>query len=241
MIPALREVPTSGVAVLAALLIMRTALILLGDVILDLLVPGPLSAALLYANVTIVLVDVVTIVVLVGLLRRAGVRFTDLIGRIRFWRDLSWGVLAFVLLMITFALVGYLGYVVTTPGAPQPVPNSYEVPLWLGIWSITLMPITIAVAEECLYRGWLQHQLSAHLGWWPAMVVVALFFGLQHVGFSLTSTEAAVTRVITTFCVGLVFGALMIWLRRLAPLILAHWLVDVVGLGLPMLGYALAS
>ena len=47
--------------------------------------------------------------------------------------------------------------------------------------------------------------------------------------------QAVVARVLTTFLVGLVLGALYIWLKRLAPLVFAHWLIDVLGLGLPIL------
>jgi uncharacterized protein len=40
--------------------------------------------------------------------------------------------------------------------------------------------------------------------------------------------------------VGLVLGALYLWLRRLAPVVFAHWLVDVLGLGLPILVMAVS-
>jgi membrane protease YdiL (CAAX protease family) len=40
---------------------------------------------------------------------------------------------------------------------------------------------------------------------------------------------------IDTAAPGLVLGALYLWLKRLAPLVFAHWLIDVLGLGLPIL------
>lgn len=74
-----------------------------------------------------------------------------------------------------------------------------------------------------------------------AVLVPALFFGLQHAAVSATGAEDMLARVIGTFIAGIVFGLLRVWLKRITPLIIGHWLVDVVGLGLPMLLAALAS
>lgn len=56
--------------------------------------------------------------------------------------------------------------------------------LWLWMWANLLFTCT---AEEALFRGLLQHQLTKHLinvfaGKWIAITVAALLFGLAHIG-----------------------------------------------------------
>ncbi len=238
LLPGLRDVPTPGVVLLAALLLLRTVLILLGDAVLAVL-PGPFTDSLLYANVAVVVVDVVTLAVLALLLRRAGRSLRDLLRPFRVGRDLGLGLLLGLGLVVVFLAASFLANLVVYQGPPPMGGSGVDVPLWLGLWSLLLMPVTVAVAEECLYRGYLQHHLQQRVGRWPAVLVVAVFFGLQHAGLSLTSVDAVVARVLTTFLVGLVLGALVVWLRRLGPLVVAHWLLDVLGLGLPLLAAAL--
>ena len=56
----------------------------------------------------------------------------------------------------------------------------------------------------------------------------------------LVAFLVATSRVLATILVGLVLGALYLWLKRLAPLVVAHWLIDVLGLGLPILVLAVS-
>ena len=48
-----------------------------------------------------------------------------------------------------------------------------------------------------------------------------------------------VASVVRTFLAGLVFAWLLTWRRRVAPLAVGHWLMDLLGLGLPMLIWSL--
>ena len=81
------------------------------------------------------------------------------------------------------------------------------------------LSITAGVCEEVLYRGYLIWYLGHALPLWPAVVAAALLFGFGHL-------YQGVRGMITTFVVGLVFGALYvgtgaIWL----PMVL-HALAD---------------
>jgi membrane protease YdiL (CAAX protease family) len=71
------------------------------------------------------------------------------------------------------------------------------------------------------------------------VVAVSLVFGLQHVGFALTSGPDVAAKVLTTVLAGVLLGGLWLWLRRLMPLVLAHWGLDLLFLGLPTLALAL--
>lgn len=228
------------IALLVGLLMLRTALLLGGDGIsygiaraFD---PGAtLAGVLIYANVVVVVADIITLAVLVAALRREGMTLLSLVGRFRF-SDLSWGLLLFVIVAIGFVIATYIVNLIVYQGPPPvDVSSSPHVPLWIALWSIVVLPVTVAIAEELLYRAYLQPRLITRLGLWPGLLIPAVFFGLQHVAFSLTSPQAAAARVITMTLVGLMFGALYFWRKRVGQLIFAHWLIDVVALGLPLL------
>jgi hypothetical protein avisC_06203 len=114
------------------------------------------------------------------------------------------------------------------------------VPLWLGIWAILLMPVTIALAEEVLYRGYLLARVQSRFGQAMGFILVAAGFGLQHLVFAVGDGRAMLSRVLALFLVGLAVQAMYVWFRRLWPLVIGHWLLDAVFLGLPLLGLALA-
>ena len=230
----------TSITVLVALLLFRSVLLLIGDGatygIARVLNPqATLASVLLYSNVFVVAVDIITVAVLATVLRREGKTLRSLINRFRI-SDLSWGLLLFVLGMVGFFIATYVGNLIVYQGPPPTgVVSAAAVPLWLALWSIVVLPVTVAVAEESLYRGYLQARLTTRFGLWIGLLVPALFFGLQHVAFSLTTPQAATARVITMALVGVMFGALYLWRKRLGQLIIAHWLIDVVGLGLPLL------
>lgn len=68
-----------------------------------------------------------------------------------------------------------------------------------------------------------------------AVIVVALVFGIQHIGFALTSPANIGAKVLTTFFAGLILGGLMLWMKRISTLVLGHWGLDLLFLGLPTL------
>lgn len=230
-----------GTAVLVALLLMRTVLIFAGNGLvyagLRLLGIGaqPWHLAVLASDVHIVVIaDLVTLLILATLLKRRGRRLRDLIGRVG-PRDLGLGLLCFVIMLPVFLAATFLGNLAVYHGAPPASGPMPTIPLWFALWTITIMPVTIAFAEELLYRGYLQPELTGRVGRWPALVIVAAAFGLQHAGLSALSVDAVAARVITTFLAGLALGLLRMWLKRVAPLIFAHWLLDALFLGLPMM------
>ena len=141
--------------VLVAVLVLRTVLLLAADAVI---VPvahatGTTPAqASLSLNVVIVGVDVITLVVLARIMRRRGARLRDAIGPIHLGRDLLLALPITLLLAVAFLAATFLANLAVYGGAP-PAGPPVSVPLWLAIWSITVMPVTVALAEETLYRG----------------------------------------------------------------------------------------
>jgi membrane protease YdiL (CAAX protease family) len=76
------------------------------------------------------------------------------------------------------------------------------------------------VAWEAFFRGFLQMGLRPHIGDLPAILVQTAASTLLHIGKPMGETWAALLA-------GFLFGALMLRMRSIWPLVLVHW-----GLGL---------
>ena len=192
--------------------------------------------SLLWMNVVIIMVDVVTLALVHRLLRAEGRGLADLL-RFR-GADVGWGLLCGLIIRVAWMPAFFVGNLVAYQGAP-PASSYPPVPLWIGVLSITIMPVTIGLAEEALYRGYLQPRLQGRIGLVGAVLAASVVFGLQHIGFALPDAQAMVANVVRTFLAGLVFAGLLTWRRRVAPLAVGHWLMDLLGLGLPMLIWSL--
>lgn len=220
------------------LLFLRPVLLFVAALII--LAAGAAPGGYFYLNVVIVLVDVITVGVVLRLLRGEGRTLRDLLGPVR-PVDLAWALLMFVILLVAFFIYTFVGNLIAYGGAPPAGSGGVSIPQWVGLVSVIVMPATVAVAEEVAYRGYGQGVLTARWGKWAGLVVMALIFGLQHVALSMTSPQAALSRFIALALVGATFGLLNWWLKRLAPLIIAHWLIDVLFLGLPVLALTMGG
>lgn len=225
-------------APLIGLLLMRTAILFAGNAVVTLVTGGDYHRALMYANVGVVVADVITLTVVAALLRREGRTLRDLLAPR--WRDTGWGLLAFVVVLVAFFVATFAGNLVAYLGPPPAGGLGVQPPVWLGVWTLVVLPVTVALAEEGLYRGYATDQLTPRIGRLGTLILVAVFFAAQHAALTPLDAQAQLARFVTTLLVGLTFGLLRLWLNRLWPLVIAHWLVNVLGLGLPMLAASLA-
>lgn len=235
----LPDVIRTGYSVVV-LLLMRTVLLFAGTGIVLPFVGWIYNRALLWANVTVVIVDVITLLVLSRLLARQDRRLRDLLAPS--WSGTAWGLLAFIILQIGFSASTFIGILVAYQGDPPASGVLHGVPVWMGWWALLVMPVTIALAEEGLYRGYAAEALESRFHKAAALVVIAFFFALQHTALTPLSPRAQLARFITTFLGGLLLGGMRWRCRRgLWPLVVAHWGLDVLGLGLPILLASQAS
>lgn len=224
------------------LMLLRPFLLLISFGILWSIPPatGVRADNLLWQSVAIVAVDLISLAAAAALLRRHGGTVRGLIRPRR--ADLGWGLLAAVITVVGFFAVTFVANVVVYQGAPpQGGSGITTVPLWLGLWCLIVMPVTIAVAEEVVYRGVGQGSLSAHWGRWAGLLVMAAVFGFQHLALTPPDGRGWLARFLATFLAGVMFGLLNWWFKRLSPLIIGHWVLDVLGLGLPVFLLSLAS
>lgn len=226
-----------ALVVLVGMLLLRTVLLFAGHGLVlgvaRLVDPAATwDGTLVWSNVLIVGVDALTVLVVARQLRRAGSSLGALLRTATPGRDIAWGLAMFVITTVGFLVFSFVANLIAYQGAPPAATGSFQPPLWYGIWCLFLMPVTIAVAEEVLYRGYLQSVVTERWGRFAGIVVVSIFFGLQHLALTETDPRAWLARFLTTFLAGMLFGVLALWMKRLWPLIIGHWLLDAIFLGL---------
>ena len=231
-VPTAAPAPTVPLGRLALAALARGGAILLAGAALA------ASGSLIWISPATVLIDVLTLAMLALLMRREGRSLADLYRPFRL-RDIGWGLLAFIGTVVVWFVASFIGNLIAYHGAPPMGAMSARLPMWAGLLCFAVMPLTIALAEEGLYRGYLQPRIGVRFGAGMALVVPALAFSLQHLGFALSSPEAAVAKLVTTLIAGLFFGALMMAWKRTMPTVIAHWMLDLLFLGLPILMMAL--
>lgn len=197
------------------------------------------NVSLVYSNALVVLIDIAALAAVALAMRAEGRGLRDLFRPWR-WVDLAWGALMLVILLVGFLASNFAANLIVYGGAPPVSDELPSVPLWVGLVAAIVAPLTIAVAEEAVYRGYAQPRLAGRIGTALALIVVAIVFGVQHIGFALTSPADVAAKVLTTLFAGLILGALMLWMKRIVPLVLGHWGLDLLFLGLPTLMLALA-
>ncbi|MDO4258882.1 MAG: type II CAAX endopeptidase family protein [Actinomycetaceae bacterium] len=194
-----------------------------------------------FLNVAIIGIDILTLVVLHFFMKAEGKRLRDLFLPFKAI-DIAWGLLAFLIFVVTWWIASFISWLIVYQGQmPTAGYSQPSIPLWLGLISVVIMPITIALAEEALYRGYLQTRLSTRFGAVSGLLLSAIVFGIQHIGFRLPNIQASAVQVLTTLIAGLVLGGLMLWFKRTGPLVIAHWGLDFLFLGLPALFLAIAN
>ena len=71
-----------------------------------------------------------------------------------------WGLLFSVIIIVGFFVSSILANLIVYHGAPPSQSSNFVPPLWLGALALTVMPLTIAFAEEGLYRAYLLPRLA---------------------------------------------------------------------------------
>jgi membrane protease YdiL (CAAX protease family) len=168
---------------------------------------------------------------LAWLARREGLRLADLLGPGRgpLARDLLVATGLIILLMGVGVIAGTVASrLLFGPGAVPPRIFG-PLPLWAALYSVVVWPVIWAAAEQMAYNGYAAPRLQALTGnTWPALLITNLGYGLQHIALpSLPDVRFMLYRFLPAVVVGLTMTLVYLRLRRLRPLIFAHWFADV--------------
>lgn len=123
----------------------------------------------------------------------------------------QWGALILsILLLGAFAVaIGALGY-------------EYHFPAWIMLFVFANLFFAV-LAEETLFRGWLQQRLSQYLGEPLALAIAALLFGLYHLA-------GGMQLVMLATLAGLIYGMAWRFSRSLWVVTRLHFFLNVLHL-----------
>ncbi|HZW02295.1 MAG TPA: CPBP family intramembrane glutamic endopeptidase [Anaerolineaceae bacterium] len=179
------------------------------------------------------LADLGCLGLLIWLTRREGIRLFDLLSfdKTRLKKDILLGLGVFtVVFPVTVFGFGRLAMLVAygnlTPEFPEftfirtlpLLAVLYSRILWWPIWSAT---------EEMTYDGYALPRLVAITkSPWLSIAIVSFFFSLQHSFLSLADFQYGLYMFLLFVPLTVALGLIYLRVRRLLPLIIGHWLMD---------------
>jgi len=181
------------------------------------------------------LVDIGCIVGLRYFTRREGIRLRDLIGpiRLRWGHDVFLGLGYFVLIFPFFLGGGYVAQLLVF-GSPHANPYAYlahvhPLPIWAIVYGLSVWWMIWSPTEETTYQAYAMPRLQALTGrTWVAFLIVGFFWTLQHCALPFIADWRYLLFRFLAFLPGvLVMMLVYLRTRRLAPLIVAHWPMDI--------------
>jgi uncharacterized protein len=197
--------------------------------------PSPWNAAAPWWSVYGTLVDIGCLALLARFTRKEGIGLRDLIGKIRLrWgRDVFLGI-GYLLLVFPFFLLAAAPSSRLVFGSPHPylypgLLAGRVLPLWAVIYSLSLWWIVWSPTEEMTYQAYVLPRIHVLSGrWWVAIPVVSFWWTLQHSCFPLILDRHYLAWRFLAFLPGVtVFTLIYLRTRRLPPLIVAHWPMDI--------------
>lgn len=167
--------------------------------------------------------------------RKEGIRLRDLIGpiRMRWGRDLWMGFGLLALSFPFFYIGGHLaGWLVYGSMAKAPMTillQQHALPKWAMVYSITVWWIIQSATEEMTYQGYALPRLEALTGrTWIAVSITGFWFAAQHCMFPfMLDWRYLAFHFLMFLPFLLVWMLIYLRIRRLSPLILAHWPMDI--------------
>jgi len=183
------------------------------------------------------LVDIGCLIGLRYFTRREGIHLRDLIDtiRLRWGRDVFLGLGYFVLIFPLFLGGGYFAqrFVYGSSGANpyKYLAHLHPLPVWATIYGLSLWWMIWSPTEETTYQAYALPRLQALTGrTWVAFLVVGFWWAAQHSALPFIPDWRYLLFRFLAFLPG-VLAMMLIYLRtrRLAPLIVAHWPMDIAG------------
>lgn len=181
------------------------------------------------------LVDAGCLALIAAYSRKEGVRLRDLIGRVqlRWGRDFFVGI-GYFLVIFPFFLsaapaASWLVYGSIQPPSFFGMLTSRALPAWAVLYSFSVWWLVWSPTEEMTYNGYALPRIEVLSGSrWKAIAIIGFWWALQHSFLPFILDWRYVAWRFLAFLPGVVaFTLIYLRARRLPPLILAHWLMDI--------------
>jgi hypothetical protein len=220
------------------MLVARSAFLLLAQgitllILRGLSVPDPTVEVRNWWPVYGTLVDFGCLGLLLWLTRREGIRLLDLIGVVksRLLTDIPRGLGLFIIIFPVTIFGGGMLAMLIAYGQLNPVfpENTYirTLPLLALLYSRILWWPLWSATEEMTYNGYALPRLIAMTkSTWLSVAIVSFFFALQHSFLMLAGFQFGLYMFITFVPLTIAMQLAYLRIRRLPPLIVAHWLMD---------------
>lgn len=110
---------------------------------------------------------------------------------------------------------------------------------WLFIFTVCITTMLVGFSEEVMFRGIVLNAFKSTGSTRKAIIVSAAFFSLLHGVnvFGGVPLKSIHIQLINTFIMGLCFAPLAIKTQNLWPLIIFHWLWDLIIVSAPIIGF----
>lgn len=180
------------------------------------------------------LVDICCLLGMRYFTHKEGIRLRDLFGpiRMREGRDLWIGLCLLALSYPLFYAGGHLaGWLVYGSMSKTPMAflmQKHALPMWATVYSIAFWWVIQSATEEMTYNGYVLPRLQVLTGrTWIAVAITGFWFSAQHCMFPFIPDGRYIA-----FHFLLFLPFLLVWMliylriRRLSPMILAHWPMD---------------
>lgn len=182
-------------------------------------------------------VDVGCLATMFWFTKREGIRLRDLFGpiRLRYGRDIFLGLGYFALVFPLFLIGGMVAhkllYTASTQDAGAYLIQPHGMPLWAVVYSLSLWWIIWSPTEEATYQGYVLPRMRALSGrTWVAFAVVGFVWAFQHSLLPFVIDWRFMLFRTLAFAPGVFAMMAIYWrTRRLAPLVVAHWPMDIAG------------
>lgn len=222
------------------MLIARTLLCILCQMLVTMVLvwqraPNPLKAGTAWWQVTGTLVDIGCLALLVRLTKREDISVRDLIvfDKSQLKKDLLTGLGIFVGIfpVVMFGgamLTGWLLYGSIQPPIPPEV-MAKSLPAWAAFYARAVWWVIWSATEEITYNGYALPRLQALTGGrtWLAVSIVGLAWALQHAFLPfIPDLRVFLYLFIQMIPLTIVMQLLYLRFKRLPPLIVMHWGMD---------------
>lgn len=230
--------PGPVVLLLARPVLMVVAQALTALIFLGLKDASPWRTAGYWWKVYGTLVDIGCLAAMFYFTRREGIRLRDLLGPVRMkqGRDIFLGLGYFVLVMPVFIFSGILAHRLLYGSGPDQAVryliSPHPLPLWSILYSFLVWVVIWSPTEEATYQAYALPRLKALTGrTWIAFVLVGFVWAFQHSLLPVVPGFRYMVFRTLAFLPGVLALMAIYWrTRRLAPVVVAHWPMDLVAI-----------